>query len=61
MCYYDDIVLLNADKESCINILSKIDYVDKVNEIIQDDITKGVYEVTTNNTHKYLTSFQNFL
>ena len=29
--------------------------------MIQDGITKGVYEVTTNNTHKDLASFQNFL
>ena len=38
----DDILLLNADKESCVIILSKIDYVDKVNKMIQDGITKGV-------------------
>ena len=54
-------MLLNADKESCVIILSKIDYVDKVNKMIQDGITKGVYEVTTDNTHKDLASFQNFL
>ena len=29
--------------------------------MIQDGITKGVYEVTTDNTHKDLASFQNFL
>ena len=52
----DDIVLLNADKESC--VISKIDYVDKVNKMIQDGITKGVYEVTTDNTHKDLASFK---
>ena len=57
----DDIVLLNSNKESCVIILSKIDYVDKVNKMIQDGITKGVYEVTTDNTHKDLASFQNFL
>ena len=57
----DDIVLLNADKESCVIILSKIDYVDKVNKMTQDGITKGVYEVTTDNTHKDLASFQKFL
>ena len=58
---HDDVVLLNADKESCIIILSKIDYVDIVNEMMQDGITKGVYEVTTDNIHKDLASFQNFL
>ena len=57
----DNVVLLHADKESCIIILSKINYVDKVNEIIQDGITKGIYEVATDNTHKDLASFQNFL
>ena len=54
-------MLLNADKESCVIILSKTDYVDKVNKMIQDGITKGVYEVTTDSTHKDLASFQNFL
>ena len=54
-------MLLNADKKSYVIILSKIDYVDKVNKMIQDGITKGVYEVTTDNTHKDLASFQNFL
>ena len=29
--------------------------------MIQDGITQGVYEVTTDNTHKDLASFQNFL
>ena len=29
--------------------------------MIQDGITKGVYELTTDNTHKHSASFQNFL
>ena len=36
--YNKYIVLLNVDKESCVIILSKIDYIDKVNEMIQDGI-----------------------
>ena len=55
------IVVLSADKESCMVILNKIDYVNKVNAMINEGISKGKYVETVNSNHKHLKHFQDFL
>ena len=50
-----------ADKESCIVILSKDDYIKKVNDIIEDGIQQMKYVETTDDTCNELKRFQDFL
>ena len=50
-----------ADKESCIVILSKDDYIKKVNDIIEDGIQQMKYVETTDDTCSELKRFQDFL
>ena len=57
----ENIVVLSADKESCTAILNKTDYVNKVNEMINEGISKGKYVETVDSTHKDLKHFQDFL
>ena len=57
----ENIVVLSADKESCTVILNKTDYVNKVNEMINEGISKGKYIETVDSTHKDLKHFQDFL
>ena len=57
----ENIVVLSADKESCTVILNKTDYVNKVNEMINDGISKCKYVETVDSTHKDLKHFQDFL
>ena len=57
----ENIVLLSDDKESCMVILNKTDYVNKVNPMINEGISKDKYVETVNSTHKDLKHFQDFL
>ena len=56
-----DIIILSADKESCTVIFNKSDYVRKVDQMIEDDITEGNYIETSDNTLCDLKRFQVFL
>ena len=53
--------VISADKESCMVILNKADYVNKVNAMISEGVSKGKYVGTVDSTHKDLKHFQEFL
>ena len=58
----ENIVVLSADKASCTVILTKTDYVSKVNTMINEGISKSKYYVEiVDSTHKDLKHFQEFL
>ena len=57
----ENIVVLSDDKESFMVILNKTDYVNKVNAMINEGISKGKYVETVDNTNKDLKHFQDFL
>ena len=56
-----DIVLLSGDKDSTAVAINKVDYVKKVNGMINKGIQQGKYEITTDTTHEDLGKFQSFL
>ena len=56
-----NILVLSVDKESCTVILNKTDYVNKVNAMIDEGISKGEYVETVESTHKDFKDFQDFL
>ena len=57
-----DIVLLSGDKDSSVVVLDKACYNEKINRLINDDISKGVYVIEENGkTLTELKSFQNFI
>ena len=56
-----NIVVISADKESCTVIFNKTDYLNKVNAMISEVISKGKYVETVDSTHKDLNHFQDFL
>ena len=55
-----DIVLLSGNKDSSVVILD-ICYKEKINRLINDDISKGVYIIEENDKLTELKSFQNFI
>ena len=57
-----DIVLLSGDKDSCVVILDKAYFKQKINKLVNDGISKGVYVIKENDsTLSELKSFQNFV
>ena len=56
-----DIVVVKGDKDSSIVIMKKSDYLTKLDTMIDNDIMKGTYVETTDNTLKELSQFQDFL
>ena len=56
-----NIVVLAAGKETCTVILHRMDYQNKVNNMINEGIAEGKYIETVDNTHKDLKRFQKFL
>ena len=56
-----DIVLLSGDKDSSLVIMNKVDYVKKVNGMINEGIRQGKYEMTKDATDKDLEKFPSFL
>ena len=56
-----DIVLLSGDKDSSVVVMNKVDYVEKVNSMINEGIRQDKYEMTTDSTHADLEKFQSFL
>ena len=56
-----DIVILSGEKDSCVLILNKTDYVKMVDNLIEEGIRDGVYEYTTDRTHKDLANYRSFL
>ena len=57
----ENIVILSGDKDSIAVFMNKIDYINKVDDMINEGITNRKYEKTTNNTHKDWHNFQSFL
>ena len=57
----ENIAVLSTGKESCMVILNKTDYINKVNAMINESISKGKYVKAVDCTHKDLKHFQNFL
>ena len=55
-----DIVVVKGDKDSSVVIMKKLDYVTKLDIMIDDGIMKGTYVETTDNTLKKLSRFQAF-
>ena len=56
-----DIVLQSGDKDSSVVIMNKVDYIEKVNGMINEGIQQGKYKMTTDTTHKDLEKFHSFL
>ena len=57
----DTLVVIPGDKDSCVIIMDKVDYVTKMEETINNCIQKGVYAETEDNTLRDLKRFQDFL
>ena len=58
----DNIVLLSGDKDSCVVILDKTDYIRKVSELIEKGVSEGVYQYATDDpTHADLVNFRAFV
>ena len=52
-----DIVVVKGDKDSCVVIMKKSDYVTKLDNTINDSIMKGTCLETTDNTLRELLQF----
>ena len=53
--------MVSGDKESCVVIMNKSDYQNKVQQMINDWIRDGIYKVTADNTLDDLKTFKSFL
>ena len=56
-----DIAVVRGDKDSCVVVMDKQDYVDKLQRMIDDGIRDGIYEPTTDTILPDLKKFNNFL
>ena len=56
-----DIAVLRGDKDSTVVIISREVYIGKLESMIEEGITQGKYETTTDSTLSDLSSFQDFL
>ena len=56
-----NLVVVSGDKESCVVIMNKSDYQNKLQQIINDAISDGVYKVTADNTLDDLKTCTSFL
>ena len=58
----DSIVIIPGDKDSCVVVMDKVDYVNKLNTMIDEGIDNKVYEESEeDNTLFDLKHFQDFL
>ena len=57
----DILVVIPGDKDSCVIIINKVDYVTKMEEMTENGIRKGVYVKSEDNTFRDLKHFQDFL
>ena len=57
----DTLVVIPGDKNPCVIIMDKVDYVNKMEEMIKNGIQKGVYVETEENALRDLKRFQDFL
>ena len=54
-------VVIKADKDSSVVLMKRVDYINKLEEMIQDGIRNGTYKQTDDTTLKDLKQFQSFL
>ena len=53
--------MVSGDKESCVALIDKTDYPDKLQKMVDDGIKNGIYKVAEDNTLKDLKLFKSFL
>ena len=56
-----NLVVVSGDKESCVVIMNKSDYQNKMQQMINDGIRDGIYKVTADNILDDLKTFKSFL
>ena len=56
-----NIAIIPGDKESCVIILKRDDYVEKIQGMVNDGMKEGVYKDATDTTIEDLKKFKNFL
>ena len=56
-----NLVVVSGDKESCVVLIDKTDYQDKLQKMVEDGIKNGIYKVAEDNTLKDLKLFKSFL
>ena len=56
-----NLLVVSGDIESCVVIMSKSDYQNKMQQMINDGIRDGIYKVTVDNTLDDLKTFKSFL
>ena len=56
-----NLAVVSGDKESCVVIMNKSDYQNKMQQRINDGIRDGIYKVTVDNTLDDLKTFKRFL
>ena len=54
-------VVVSGDKESCVVLIDKTNYQDKLQKTVEDGIKNGIYKVAEDNTLKDLKLFKSFL
>ena len=57
----ENIVIVKGDKDSCVVVMDKSDYMNKMNDMIKKGIEDGTYEETVDNTLQDLSRFQDFI
>ena len=57
----DDTVLVSGDNKSCVVVMRKTDYINKMQGMINDDIVNGLYKVAVEKTLTNLKHFKDFL
>ena len=56
-----NIVILKEDEDASVVIMDKSDYIQKLEDMIKEGISKGTHEKTDENPLQDLKRFQNFL
>ena len=56
-----NLCVLSGDKDSCVIIMNKQDYMQKLEDMLNEGIKRGTYEQTTDTTKQDLETFQSFL
>ena len=57
----DKIAIVSGDKDSCVVIMTREDFNNKLEAMLNDGISKGIYTATEDTTLRELKLFQNFL
>ena len=57
----DKIAIVSGDKDSCVVIMTREDFNNKLEAMLNDGISKGIYTATEDTTLREFKLFQNFL